>query len=167
MVVDAASRFLSQRELSHMALIEARNVATGVTLTAPGVESAGTYSINPQNAQQHRRPDAFPGSDRPAEILRRSARSIPHHLHPEMKFLNCDYLDRGASQRRHVRAIGIRFIGKEANQWEEHFFPRRPCTDDKVYGRLDRCPKPPVAVVFLAQSRKQSRDEFHHRVLPL
>ena len=39
MVVDAASRFLSQRELSHMALIEARNVATGITLTAPGMES--------------------------------------------------------------------------------------------------------------------------------
>jgi len=48
-----------------------------------------------------------------------------------MKFLNCDYLDRGATQRRHVRAIGIRFIGKEANQWEEHFFPGsfRGCTD--------------------------------------
>jgi MOSC N-terminal beta barrel domain len=39
MVVDAAFRFLSQRELSHMALIEARNVATGITLTAPGMES--------------------------------------------------------------------------------------------------------------------------------
>jgi hypothetical protein len=39
-----------------------------------------------------------------------------------MKFLNGDYLDRGATQRRHVRAIGIRFIGKEANHWEEQFF---------------------------------------------
>jgi hypothetical protein len=74
------------------------------------------YIINPPNAQ-HRRPDAFSGSDRPAEIPPRRARSIPHRLHPKMKFLNCDYLDRGATQRRHVRATGIRFIGKEAHQW--------------------------------------------------
>jgi uncharacterized protein len=40
MVVDAAGRFLSQRELNHMALIEARNTATGITLTAPGMEGA-------------------------------------------------------------------------------------------------------------------------------
>jgi uncharacterized protein YcbX len=39
MVVDAAARFLTQRELSHMALIEACNVATGITLTAPGMDS--------------------------------------------------------------------------------------------------------------------------------
>jgi hypothetical protein len=45
-----------------------------------------------------------------------------YHLHPEMKFLDGDYLDRGATQRRHVRAIGIRLIGKEANHWEEQFF---------------------------------------------
>jgi hypothetical protein len=45
-----------------------------------------------------------------------------YHLHPEMKFLNGDYLDRGATRRRHVRAIGIRLIGKEANHWEEQFF---------------------------------------------
>jgi hypothetical protein len=122
--------------------------------------SVGTYSINPQNAQQHRRPDAFPGSDRPAEILRRSARSIPHHLHPEMKFLNCDYLDRGTTQRRPVRAIGIRFIGKEANQWEEHVFPGsfRGCTDRPWTGPHERgaisggiasgCFRPPHAADF-------------------
>jgi hypothetical protein len=39
---------------------------------------------------------------------------------------------------------------------------RRPRTDDEVYGRLDRLPRPLVAVVYLTQSRKQSRDEFHH-----
>jgi hypothetical protein len=41
----------------------------------------------------------------------------------------------------------------------------RPCTDDEVYGRLDRYPKTPVAVVCLAQRKEQSRDEFYHRVL--
>ena len=41
MVVDAAARFLSQRELSHMALIEARTGSEGITLTAPGRDSLG------------------------------------------------------------------------------------------------------------------------------
>jgi hypothetical protein len=77
MVVDAASRFLSQRELSHMALIEARNVATGISLTAPGMESAGTYSINPQNAQQHRRPTLSPV---PIGLLKSYAEALAQFL---------------------------------------------------------------------------------------
>lgn len=44
-----------------------------------------------------------------------------YHLHPEAKFLNGDYLDRGATARRHVQVAGIRYIGKEANRWEEQF----------------------------------------------
>jgi hypothetical protein len=42
-----------------------------------------------------------------------------YHLHPESKFLNGDYLDRGATERRHVHVSAIRAIGKEANRWEE------------------------------------------------
>lgn len=42
-----------------------------------------------------------------------------YHLHPESKFHNADYLDRGVTQRRHVRVTGIRHIGKEANRLEE------------------------------------------------
>ncbi len=45
-----------------------------------------------------------------------------YHLHPESKFLNGDYSDRGATKRRDVRAIAVRLIGKEANHWEEQFF---------------------------------------------
>lgn len=45
-----------------------------------------------------------------------------YHLHPESKFLNADFADRGATLRRHVLAIGTRHIGKEANRWEEQFF---------------------------------------------
>ena len=44
-----------------------------------------------------------------------------YHLHPELKFLNADYVDRGVTQRRYVHAIAIRNIGKEANEWEEQF----------------------------------------------
>jgi hypothetical protein len=45
-----------------------------------------------------------------------------YHLHPETKFLNGDYLDRGVTQRRHILATHISYIGKEANRWEEQFF---------------------------------------------
>lgn len=45
-----------------------------------------------------------------------------YHLHPEDKFLNGDYLDRGQTQRRHVMVSDIRYIGKEANRWEEQFY---------------------------------------------
>ncbi|QKR98703.1 hypothetical protein F9288_02860 [Sphingomonas sp. CL5.1] len=41
-----------------------------------------------------------------------------YHLHPESKFLNGDYFDRGTTQRRHIDATGIRHIGKESNDWE-------------------------------------------------
>jgi hypothetical protein len=42
-----------------------------------------------------------------------------YHLHPESKFVNGDYLDRGTTQRRHVEVSGILHIGKEANRLEE------------------------------------------------
>jgi hypothetical protein len=42
-----------------------------------------------------------------------------YHLHPESKFLNGDYLDRGTTERRHVRATTVHHIGKEANNWEQ------------------------------------------------
>jgi hypothetical protein len=47
-----------------------------------------------------------------------------YHVHPEAKFLNGDFLDRGTTERRHVfvRVEEIQLIGKEANRWEEQFF---------------------------------------------
>ena len=45
-----------------------------------------------------------------------------YHLHPENKFHNADYLDRGIVQRRHVQAVAIEHIGKEANRWEEQLY---------------------------------------------
>jgi hypothetical protein len=63
------------------------------------------------------------GNPVPIDRLKSYAEALAqYHLHPETKFLNGDYLDRGLTQRRHVRAIGIRLIGKEANHWEEQFF---------------------------------------------
>jgi hypothetical protein len=45
-----------------------------------------------------------------------------YHLHPEDKFLNGDYLDRGATIRRHVRVTEIEYIGKESNKWEDQYY---------------------------------------------
>lgn len=42
-----------------------------------------------------------------------------YHLSPESKFENADYHDVGVTGRRHIQAVGIRYIGKEANNWEE------------------------------------------------
>lgn len=41
-----------------------------------------------------------------------------YHIHPESKFLNGDYSDRGTTQRRHVKVTAVHHIGKEANDWE-------------------------------------------------
>jgi len=45
-----------------------------------------------------------------------------YHLHPEDKFLNGDFLDRGTTIRRHVRVTEIEYIGKESNKWEDHYY---------------------------------------------
>jgi hypothetical protein len=45
-----------------------------------------------------------------------------YHLRPEAKFLNGDFFDRGQTERRHVIAVQILHIGKEANKWEEQHF---------------------------------------------
>jgi transcriptional regulator with XRE-family HTH domain len=44
-----------------------------------------------------------------------------YYLHPESKFHNGDYTDRGFTSRRHVRAMVTEYIGKEANRWEEQY----------------------------------------------
>ena len=45
-----------------------------------------------------------------------------YHLQPEAKFENGDYLDRGPTRRRHVHAVAVVHIGKEANRWEEQLY---------------------------------------------
>jgi transcriptional regulator with XRE-family HTH domain len=45
-----------------------------------------------------------------------------YHLHPEAKFQGGDYTDRGVTSRRHVVAMAVEHIGKEANRWEEQFY---------------------------------------------
>jgi uncharacterized protein YggE len=42
-----------------------------------------------------------------------------YYLHPETKFHNSDYTNRGFTCRRHIQTTVTEYIGKEANRWEE------------------------------------------------
>jgi len=67
--------------------------------------------------------DRETGEPIPTDALRTVAEVISlYHLHPESKFLNADYLDRGTTRRRRIVVTGVRHIGKEANRWEEQHF---------------------------------------------
>lgn len=67
--------------------------------------------------------DRETGAPLAADALQSYAQALAqYHLHPEDKFLGGDYLDRGLTKRRYVRAQKIILIGKEANKWEEQFF---------------------------------------------
>jgi hypothetical protein len=61
-------------------------------------------------------------------------RLAQYHLHPESKFLNGDYLDRGTTIRRHVVVTGIELIGKEANRWEEQEYLGRSEDAEITFG---------------------------------
>jgi hypothetical protein len=65
-----------------------------------------------------------------------------YHLHPEAKFLHADYTDTGFTQRRHVQASCVEYIGKEANRWEEQYYLGKDPEAQIVYGsspeELDR-----------------------------
>lgn len=60
-----------------------------------------------------------------------------YHLHPESKFLNGVYFDRGTTRRRHIHAAGIRHIGKESNDWERQAFLGTNRDSKIIYGRGD------------------------------
>lgn len=66
---------------------------------------------------------------------RRTGRAVPistlatyreavanYHLHAESKFDSAETTDRGVTQRRHIQAVAVEYIGKEANRWEEQYF---------------------------------------------
>jgi hypothetical protein len=59
-----------------------------------------------------------------------------YHVSPEPKFLNGEPYDRGPTRRRHVEAIAINCIGKEANRWEEQYYLGLNIDAQTDYGML-------------------------------
>ena len=63
--------------------------------------------------------DRVTGHPIPQKSLRSYADALAqYHISPESKFQNGDFMDRGTTRRRHVRAMDVVHIGKEAYDWE-------------------------------------------------
>ncbi|MEP7348344.1 MAG: hypothetical protein ABI668_00145 [Sphingorhabdus sp.] len=59
------------------------------------------------------------GEPVPSEMLKTYVETLAqYHLHPESKFLNGSYGEKGTTLRRHVQMSGVCNIGKESNDWE-------------------------------------------------
>jgi hypothetical protein len=107
------------------------------------------FDKDPAKAARHAF-DRETGEPVPSDALK-SYRTVlaSYAFHPEAKFLNGDFLDRGPTCRRHVRAVGVRLIGKEANRWEEQFFTGIDDEAQPEYGS-----PPDDAEVKLAELRR-------------
>jgi hypothetical protein len=57
-----------------------------------------------------------------------------YHISPESKFLNGDYMDRGTTQRRHIRMASVVHIGKESHDWERQAMIGRNADSEIAYG---------------------------------
>ena len=92
------------------------------------------------------------------EWLRTSAETLRgYHRHPEAKFLDGDYLDRGPTRRRHVLVHTIEDIGKEADKWDDE----EPLSADNEYtvsyGVSDTARASMFAVIRSVSKRKLAR----------
>jgi hypothetical protein len=66
--------------------------------------------------------DRITGERIPASALQTYAEALAsYHLSPEMKFRNGEAFHIGRTERRHVHAIAIEVIGKEADRYEEAY----------------------------------------------
>lgn len=66
--------------------------------------------------------DRNTGKPVPSFILKTYREALEdYHEHAEAKFENGGQRDCGVTQRRHVQAVAVEYIGKEANRWEDRF----------------------------------------------
>jgi hypothetical protein len=80
------------------------------------------YAADPEQAFQHAF-DRHGGQPIQRTELKTYRRALAqYHLQPEAKFENGDYLDHGPTRRRHIQAVAVAWIGKEANRWEEQLY---------------------------------------------
>lgn len=82
-----------------------------------------------------------------------------YHLHSEAKFSNGNTTDQGVTVRRHVEAIAIEYIGKEANRWEDQFFLGEMAEAQIEYGASPES-KIQLTTVFSHAARKFGIDKL-------
>lgn len=116
--------------------------------------------------------DRRTGRPVPSFVLRTYREAISdYHLHSEAKFENGELFDRGITARRHVEAIAVEYIGKEANRWEEQFFLGEVPEAQIEYGRHPNHQKKILAMLretsrkfgisALARAARLSRQQLH------
>ena len=67
--------------------------------------------------------DRRTGKPIPASILKTYREAVADYSwHPEAKFENGESFDAGITRRRHIHAVALEYIGKEANRLEEQFY---------------------------------------------
>jgi DNA-binding phage protein len=92
--------------------------------------------------------DRHTGKPIPPEILATYLEAVSdYHLHPESKFANAESHDVGTTERRHIQAITVEYIGKEANRWEEQFYLGEIPEAQIVYGLSDEGRKQLLRVI--------------------
>ena len=80
------------------------------------------YDRKPASAARHAF-DRDSGKRVPSRLLKSYSEALgQYHLHPEDKFLNGNFLDRGTTVRRHIHVVDIEYIGKESNKWEDQYY---------------------------------------------
>jgi DNA-binding phage protein len=79
--------------------------------------------------------DRHTGKQIPPEILATYLEAVAgYHRHSESKFANGEGDNVGITKRRHIQAIVVEYIGKEANRWEEQFYLGEIPEAQIVYG---------------------------------
>ena len=97
-----------------------------------------------------------------------------YHLHPEDKFQNGDFTDRGITRRRHVQVSGIEFIGKESNKatngrtnFTSGSIPtRKSITDCFQLGKVSFLNHLICSLIYLGNEIWQLNCRFHARNCP-
>lgn len=122
--------FQARKEWSYEVVGADAEPKRGRTRRRAEIKPVAPFDRDPANVVKHAF-DRESGKPVPADQLKTYAEALAQfHLHPEDKFLNGDYLDRGRTERRHVIASGVRLIGKEANSG------RRPRSRRTVVWRI-------------------------------
>ena len=98
--------------------------------------------------------DRSTGKHVPASILKTYREAVADYSwHSESKFENGESFDTGLTRRRHVEAVAVEYIGKEANRLEEQFYLGEIPEAAINYGISEATRKQIVRVLALASKK--------------